>query len=55
MGPPDIGNYNVIHPMVIMTGALSVLDNIEESIHEKSVWDPFDANTNINDANYSNH
>ena len=32
-----------------------VLDIIEESIYEKSMWDPFDVNSHLNKTNYSNH
>ena len=41
------GDYN--------RGPYQVLDIIEESIYEKSMWDPFDVNSHINIANYSNH
>ena len=32
-----------------------LLNIIEESIYEKSMWDPFDVNSHINQANYSVH
>ena len=36
-------------------GPYQVLDIIEKFIHEKSMWDPFDVNSHIEQDNYSNH
>ena len=32
-----------------------MLNTIKESVYEKSMWDPFDVNSHISQANYSDH
>ena len=50
MDPLNVNNHNVIR-----REPYQVLNIIEESIYEKSMWDPFDVNSHINQANYINY